>query len=308
MSEEPKKTRTDKYAIEDQEIEITEIEETPKGHPVLSKILLTLGILLIVFYIYSFIICPNTLKINEYKVASNILPNSFHGLKIVHFADLHYGTTINKKQLDKTIEKINEIKPDIIFFTGDLIDKNIVATEDVQKEIIESLKNLNASLYKYAVIGNEDDNELFNKIMKEVDFKVLNNESTLLYYKDKNPIVITGFNNTDSNPDYSKLNEKIDDIDPTNLYHIVLFHEADSIDNILDYNPNLVLSSGTLGGKIKIIKPLFLPATADKYYEEHYKINDTEFYISNGLGTTGVNLRFNNKPSFNFYRLYKEEN
>ncbi len=307
MSEE-NRTRSNKYQIEEQEVEITEeIEEEEKKSP-LAKTIFIIGFILIAFYIYSFVICPSTLKVNEYKVESSILPSSFHGLKIVQFADLHYGTTINKKQLDKIVNEINEIKPDLVFFTGDLIDKNIVATEDVQKEIIESLKKINVSLYKYAVIGNEDDNELYNKIMTEIGFKVLNNESTLLYYKDKNPIVITGLNNIDSNPDYSKINEKIDELDPTKLYHIVLFHEADAIDSIIEFNPNLALSSGTLGGKINLIKPLFLPPTADKYFEEYYRINDTDFYVSSGLGTTGVNIRFNNKPSFNFYRLYKEEN
>ena len=111
-----------------------------------------------------------------------------------------------------------------------------------------------------------------------------------------------------SEPNYVEINNPIDDVDISTLYHIVIFHEADAIDSILEYNPNLVLSSATLGGKINFIKPLFLPDTADKYYEEYYRLNETDLYVSNGLGTTGVNIRFNNVPSFNFYRLYKEEN
>lgn len=309
MSEEVKKTRSKKYEIDNVEVEVEEEQiEEKKEHPILMRICLTIGAIFILFCIYSFIICPSLLKVREYKVESNLLPSSFDGIKIVQLADIHYGTTINKKQLDKIVKRINELNPDIIFFTGDLIDKNIVPTETIQEEIIESLKNLNCSLYKYAVIGNEDDQETFNNLMEQTNFIVLNNETKLLYYKDKTPIAITGFNNISSNPVYSEINNPIDDIDVSTLYHIVIFHESDAIDSILEYNPNLVLTSATLGGKINFIKPLFLPDTADKYYDEYYRLNETDLYVSNGLGTTGVNLRFNNVPSFNFYRLYKEEN
>ena len=309
MSEEVKKTRSKKYEIEDIQIEIEEepIEEK-KEHPILMRICLIFGIVFILLCIYSFIICPSLLKVREYKVESTRLPDTFNGLKIVQIADIHYGTTINKKQLDKVVKKINELKPDIIFFTGDLIDKNIVPTESIQKEIVESLNNLDCSLYKYAVIGNEDDQEIFNNLMEQTNFIVLSNETKLLYYKGTSPIAITGFNNMSSEPDYTTINNPIDEVDISTLYHIVIFHESDAINSILEYNPDLVLSSATLGGKINLFKPLLLPDTADEYYEEYYHLNETDLYVSNGLGTTGVNIRFNNVPSFNFYRLYKEEN
>ena len=310
MREETKKTRSKKYEIEKDTKKIVIKEETEEEtkHLLLFKTFLTIGFIFIIICIYSFVICPNSFKVREYKIESAKLPSSFDGIKIIQFADIHYGTTINKKQLDKIVNKINNLKPDIIFFTGDLIDKNIVPTEEIQEEIKTSLSNLNASLYKYAVQGNEDDNEICSKLLDQIGFKVLNNETTLLYYKSNSPIAISGFNNIDSNPTYSSINEPIDEIDIKTLYHIVLVHESDAIDNVLDYNPNLVLASGTLGGKIKLIKPMFLPSNANKYYNDYQRINETDLYVSNGLGTTGVNIRFNNAPSFNLYRLYKEEN
>ena len=309
MTEENTKTRSKRYEDpkEKKKKEKEEVEETESSSP-LIKILLIIGLILIVFFIYSFHICPSIINVKEYKVESSLLPNSFNGMKIVHFSDLHYGTTINQKQLEKIVKKINETKPDIIVFTGDLIDKNIIPTEEIQKEIKETLKKLEASLYKYAVIGNEDDDMIFSKTMSEANFRVLNNESVLLYYKEKTPIVISGFNNIDSSPDYMKMNSKIDDVNPVGLFNIVLFHESNAIDYVIDNNPSLILTSGTLGGKVKIFKPLFLPKTANKYFEDYYEIENTKAFITNGLGTTGVNIRFNNNPSFNLYRLYKEEN
>lgn len=311
MSEENKKTRSKRYEMEEpKKVKVIEKEndQEPKEHPYLLKAILIISFIFIILCIYSFIICPNFIKVREYKVDSAKLPESFDGIKIVQFADIHYGTTINKKQLEKIVNKINETKPDIIFFTGDLIDKNIVPTEDIQKEVVETLSKLNANLYKYATIGNEDDTEIFNKLLDQAGFRILNNETTLLYYKSNSPIAISGYNNIDSNPDYNNINEPIDEIDTATLYHIVIMHESNAIDAIIDYNPDLVLTSGTLGGKIRLLKPLFLPSTTNKYYEEYYRINETNLYVSNGLGTTGVNIRFNNAPSFNLYRLYKEEN
>lgn len=309
MTEEKNKTRSKRYEeINEKKVVEKEIIEKEENSSPLVKILVVIGLILVIFFVYSFHICPNIINVKEYKVESNLLPSSFDGIKIIHFSDIHYGTTINQKQLEKIVKKINETKPDIIVFSGDLIDKNIIPTDDIQKEIKETLKKLEASLYKYAVIGNEDDEEIFNKTMEEANFRVLKNESLLLYYKEKTPIVISGFNNIDSNPDYLKMNNKIDDINPVGLFNIVIFHESDAIDNVIDNNPSLILTSGTLGGKINIFKPLFLPETADKYYEDNYQINDSKAFITNGLGTTGVNIRFNNNPSFNLYRLYKEEN
>jgi predicted MPP superfamily phosphohydrolase len=73
------------------------------------------------------------------------------------------------------------------------------------------------------------------------------------------------------------------------------------------YNPNIIFSGHTLGGSIKLpfAKPLFLPNNSTNYYLDHYKLKETELYISNGLGTSGINARLNNHPSINLYRFYK---
>lgn len=285
------------------------IEQTPKTkNKKLKNILTFIIILIILFIIYARYICPKFINVKEYKIESNIIADSFHGLKIIHFSDLHYGTTFDTKQLNKIVNKINELKPDIIFFTGDLINKNINITAENKNEIIDALKKLNPTLYKYAIYGDEDyENEYYNEIMNLADFKILNNESTLLYYEDNIPIEIIGFNIIDSNPNYTIVTDYIDELDTSNYYKIVLIHEPDSLDNFINYNPNLILSGHSLGGLIEIpgFKPLFLNKNSQKYYQDYYKINNTDIYISNGLGTSNINYRFNNTPSFNLYRLYK---
>lgn len=317
MTEEKnKKTRSHRYnedIKEETKVETTKKINKPKKeskeHPILKKTLITLASIILIIILYSTFIGTKFIDIKEYKVESTTIPTSFHGLKIVQFSDIHYGTTINKPELDKLVKKINKLKPDVILFTGDLIDKNIVPTDEIKKEIITSLKNLNCSLYKYAIYGDEDltNDKLYKEIITESKFTLLENTSTLLYYKDKTPIMITGYNPIETSPNYTIITNMIEEQDTTNYYKIVLIHEPDSIDKFINYNPNIVFSGHTLGGLIKIpfLKPLFLPKNNTKYYEDYYKINNTELYISNGLGTSEINARLNNHPSINFYRFYK---
>jgi len=303
-------TRSIKYnSIEENpNIQNEEYEKDNKEkNTILKKIVISVILILIFIIAYSCFISPYIFETKEYKLESSLLPNSFHGLKIIHFSDIHYGTTINQKELDKIVKKINDLNPDIIFFTGDLIDRNISPNETIEQEIVESLKKLKCQLYKYAIYGNEDlINTKYKDLLNEADFQVLDNESTLLYYKDTTPIMITGFNSLETSPNYTILTNNINDQDPSNFYKIVLTHEPDSYEKIKTYKPNLILSGHSLGGLIKLpfLKPVFLNEGAKAYYEDYYQFDTTELYISSGLGTSGINARFNNNPSINLYRLY----
>ena len=304
-----KELTTEEEAKEEIKEEIKEEQpKEKKKHPLLKKIIITLLILLFLSLSYANFIEPTLLVVNEYKIETSLIPDSMHGLKIIHFSDIHYGSTIKEKELEKIVNKINETNPDIIIFTGDLIDKNYEVNEDEVNTIINTLKKLNSSLYKYAIYGDEDiDNKYYKHILEETNFKLLDNENTLLYYNDNTPIELIGFNTIDNNPNYTIITNYIDDVSTENYYKITLVHEPDSIDNFINYNTNLILAGDTLGGLIKLplFKPLFLNEHSQKYYEPYYNINNTDIYISNGLGTSYIDARFNNIPSINLYRLSK---
>ena len=272
---------------------------------IIKKVFIFLLIILIIFISYSMFIEPNLLKINEHKIETNKITESYHGLKVVQFSDINYGTSFNEKDLEKLINKINELKPDIVIFTGNLIDKNIKIDNKNKKILIKHLSKIETTLYKYAIYGKSDNNNTFKEIMAKTNFTILNNESKLIYNGDETPIVLIGFNNNQET-DYSIINKPIDEIDITNFYKIVLSHSQDITDKILMHNPDLILSGSTLGGIINLgfTKPLFLEKNT-KYYENYYNLNNTKLYISNGLGTDEFNLRFNNVPSINFFRFYK---
>ena len=81
------------------------------------------------------------------------LPDSFNGIKIVQLSDIHVGSFFdNHKEIEIAIKKVNDLKPDYIFFTGDMVN-NYAWELDGWEEIIGKLK---AKHGKYSILGNHD--------------------------------------------------------------------------------------------------------------------------------------------------------
>ena len=282
------------------EKEVKKEKRKKKTKKVLVKILLI--ILLVI--IYGFLIEPNILKVNEYKINSNEISDNFHGLKIVHFSDLHYGSTINKNNIDKVIKKINDLEPDVLVFTGDLIEEDYNLSKKDLKNLTKKLSGLNAKLGKYTILGNHDYyNEDYKNIMFDSNFNLLINGYDTIYYKDNNPILIYGLDNiTYGNPEMVNMNT--DETKNIN-FKIVLLHEGDYIKKIDDPSIDLILGGHSHNGQVNIIKPIYLPIHANTYYDSYYKRENANIYISNGIGTSMIPVRIGSMPSINLYRLNK---
>ena len=116
-------------------------EEKKKFHKFLNFILFVI-ILSLGIVFYSKYVGVKGLIVKEYRIESNILTKNFSGLKIVHFSDLLYKSTVDRDDIKKLINKINTLRPDIIVFTGDLINKNVKITNDDREFIINSLTKI----------------------------------------------------------------------------------------------------------------------------------------------------------------------
>jgi len=267
------------------------------------KTLLIIIIILVLIILYSRYIATKGLKTKEITISNQNINEDFDGLKIVHFSDLHYKRIITKKRIEEIINEINLINPDIVFFTGDLIDNDCEINKDDISYLKEVLKSINSKYGKYSVLGNHDysiDIETTREIYNDSDFKLLENSYDFIYSKNNNKIYIGGISTGEYNKEVlNNLNINED------IYKIILLHEPDFIDDIISINANLALSGHSHNGQVNIpyIKKLFLPKNAKKYYKEYYKVNNTEFYISSGIGVSRYNFRLFNTPSINFYRI-----
>lgn len=261
-------------------------------------------IFLTCLFLYGRYIEIHLLKVSEYKVSAPSIPEEINGLKIIHFSDLLYKNDTTEDDLSKLVNKINEYQPDVIFFTGDLIDNDFSIDEKDENLLIKYLSKMECSLYKYAVIGDNDQKNLdqYYKILDESNFKLLNNNKEYLFYKNINPIKIIGFTDTTT---IDELMFDEENINP--IYTIALTHYPQNITNLKEYNFNLILAGHYLGGIIKVpfYGALIKKENTDIYYNNYYKINDTDVYISNGLGSEKYSFRLFNRPSINIYRLTK---
>lgn len=279
------------------------------------KIIIFIFFILGLIIAYGFLIEPNLITVKEQKITIDNLTNNFNGFKIVHISDIHYGRNFNEEKLKKLVSSINEQKPDIVVLTGDLIDKDTKMTTTMANQISKQLKQINASIGKYAVNGNNDLKfDEWTNIITNSNFTNLNNSYDTIYKDGYSSIFIAGVS---TSKDKLSINDKVqtsiqylNSFDKNGpIYKILLIHEPDTIDD-LTVNPfDLILAGHSHAGQIRLpfIGAIILPDGAKKYYENHYKIENTDLYISNGLGVSNYNFRLFNTPSYNLYRLVKKK-
>lgn len=276
------------------------------------KFIFKASIVITCILLYSRYISTSGLIVKEYKLYNSDIPNSFHGTKIIHVSDIHYGRTVLDKELNNLVAKINELKPDIVIFSGDLIDKDTNLKKKDKEIIINALKNIDTTINKYAITGNHDYQfEEYNSILLESNFINLDDSYDIVYHKSYEPIMIVGLKTYLSSKDSMddrmlNINKYIsDNKDNGPKFRILVMHEPDLIDDVQVDNFNLVLAGHSHNGQVRLplIGATILPAKAKNYYDEYYKINNTDLYISSGVGTSTINFRFLNKPSINLYRL-----
>ena len=261
------------------------------------KIIKNLFIIFILLAIFVRFYGVSQIVTKEYSIISKEIPRGFDGMKIVQISDIHYGTTINESNLKKMVNKVNQLKPDIIVFTGDLVAKGINPTDKIKAEITVNLSKLKAPIGKYAIASNEDlESDSFYDLITNSGFTLLNNEAKLIYNNDDEPIELVGISN---------INNKIE---LTDNYKIALIHKPDDFDNIKNDNYNIVMAGHNHGGIIRLpfLGGLINIEGAKKYHNDYYEIDNTKLYVSSGLGTSNINFRMFNQPSINLYRFYKD--
>ncbi len=91
-------------------------------------------------------------QVNNIDLNFDTLPEPFKGLRIVHISDIHSGSFTNKAAVEKGVQKILDAKPDLILFTGDLVND---AAEEMN-EYKDVFAKLNAPLGVYSTLGNHD--------------------------------------------------------------------------------------------------------------------------------------------------------
>ncbi len=216
-------------------------------------------------------------RVKRLTIPIKNLPGQLSGFSLVQISDIHIEAFNNPARIHKIVDTINGLKPDLVVFTGDLIDGNVIK----EKPLMEELKRISARYGVLAVSGNHEFYAGYNTFKKVTDyagFRVLHNESV----KIGNGLQVVGLEDDegrrfhDGAPDLDKAMKGCDPALPTILlYHRPLkFHEA------VEKGVDLQLSGHTHAGQIPpmdIIVWFYY-----KYPYGLYKEKDSYIYTSSG--------------------------
>lgn len=262
----------------------------------IKKILIAIIILIMILaglYVYAHEIEPRLLTVKQVSLPSG--KNQASGLKIVFFSDTHIGKDYNISQLQKVATKINEQKPDLVIFGGDLIDNYNRDKPDLD-QIISVLSLIQAEYGKFSVYGNHDygggANRIYGDLMEKSGFTLLTNQSVKLKDRD---ICISGLDDYQN----GKPDIKLMDNHTETAYHILISHAPDLADRIDLSSVNLMLSGHTHGGQVNLpfARDYVLPPGGQKYVKGMYELNQNAcLFVTSGIGTAKARYRFLNLP------------
>jgi len=256
-------------------------------------------------YYYARDIEPALLEITKETIASKRIPKDFDNFKIVQFSDTHIGFQYTLKQLNQLVQRINRLKPDLIVFTGDLVDRPDEYSWNPR--IIDILQQLQAPKGKLWIYGNHDHGGngtlILDEVMTKAGFTLLLNEHAQVK-SGRDEITIAGVDDMSlGKPDIEKALNEV----PSDHFTILLSHAPDYADIAKRYPVDVQLSGHSHGGQIRLplVGSLYTPIYATKYIKGKYPFSGKELvlYVNSGIGTTRAPYRFLCKPEVHCFTL-----
>jgi predicted MPP superfamily phosphohydrolase len=224
------------------------------------------------------------------------LPEEFKGFTIGMMSDIHSSIFMNKEDMLAYVKEMNGLKTDLIVVTGDFVNSK---TEEVYP-FAEAFSELKAPFGTYGCLGNHD---FFTKnvelVAKEIDacgVKLLRNDAVKIQ-KGASYFNLVGVDDIGRNMPPEEYLTKALAFAKNDQPKILLCHKPYYFQQAKDLGVSLTLSGHTHGGQIVFgtvdRTPISLAALASKYISGHYALEDSNLYVNNGIGYTGIPFRIN---------------
>jgi predicted MPP superfamily phosphohydrolase len=296
-------------------------ENTISRAKFLSYAGITLAALPFTSMIYGMVKTAFDFKVRKSFVQIPGLPNAFDGLRIIQISDIHSGSFLNGSAFKNAVELIMEQKPDIIFFTGDLVNDKT----DEAHPFVDIWKNLSAPYGIFSIVGNHDygdyiqwpsdeakakNFENLKKLHKKMGWDLLLNENRIIE-KDGEQLAILGVENWGATlrfprkGDINKAKQGVENI-PNKL---LLSHDPSHWDaEVVDKHPDIkvTFSGHTHGFQFGIEIPGFKWSPSQYVYDQWaglYSKGAQHIYVNRGLGFLGYLGRVGIKPEITLLEL-----
>ena len=255
------------------------------------------------FFIGSFLLCvcvvfysvriePNWIEVHRVKVHDSKLAHVLGKTRIVQITDIHLNEGLRFRERD-LIKKVNSLKPDLIFITGDTLDD---ATQmGPAKELIRSLK---AKVGVYGIAGDTDhivmDGRSLARELLSAGIDILVNENRRIPLPNGNFLWILGLDG-ETNP--RKINDLLAGV-PDHLPKILLAEAPEVFGEAEEFGIQLALVGDTHGGQIGIPFLIRMSDYANRspYMKGLFTKGKTKMYVNRGIGTKTLPVRFLCRP------------
>ena len=252
-------------------------------------------------------------------------PTVLKGLKVIHISDLHLGTFTSTKPIIDVVDLINDEKPDLILFTGDIINNSYWEAD----EFIPHLAKLESKYGKYAILGNHDYGDYLGidkgtskgrnlwdanfkkmtEIHKKIGFDLLLNQHKEISIKGS-LFNLIGVENWGAGgfSKYGDLNKSVKDANPS-LPSILLSHDPSHWENEVvnhSFPIDLQLSGHTHGMQFGIELGSFKWSPSQLKYPQWaglYSQTKHLTYVNRGLGHLGYAGRVGIYPEISILEI-----
>jgi uncharacterized protein len=244
----------------------------------------------------------NSLTVENVKIPLERLPKKLENFRILHLSDIHHSPFTNLEHIARAVKIANELKPDICFLTGDYVSHD---TEYIAP-VAEVLGKLKSEFGTFACLGNHDhwtDADMVTRHFRRAKIKVLINEGFRFEARDAS-FWLCGVD--DYMVGKTDLRSALRGSFPDEM-KLLLAHNPVIVRQAMRYDVDLVLSGHTHGGQVKIRDDEKKILPRRKLKNGLHRRKDTQIYITRGIGTVVLPVRFGCPPEISFLELRNAE-
>ena len=249
--------------------------------------------------------------VERFEFALPRLSNAFDGTTVAFLADTHHGPFVPLEYLAEVVRLTNALAPDIVALGGDYVQRRRpVYPQGNQRHLvapaINVLGGLRAPLGRFAVLGNHDHKVsamLTRRALAQAGFLELTNTGVSLRRDDGGKLWFCGVD--DFRTGKPNLPRALRGCGPRDAC-LLLSHNPDLVERLRDPRVGLVLSGHTHGGQV-VLPGVGAPFTASRHGQKYraglVKGPTTRVYVSRGVGTIGLPLRWGAPPEITLLTL-----
>lgn len=244
----------------------------------------------------------NMLEVEEVSILLKRLPKKLDGFRLVHLSDIHHSPFTGLEHIENAINIANDLKPDMFVLTGDYVSHEVEYIEPVA----EVLGELESEYGTFACLGNHDhwtDAEAVTNSLRANGIKVLINEGFRFTANDVS-FWLCGVD--DYMLKQTDLNAALHGSFPDEM-KMLLAHNPIIVRQAMKYNVDVMFSGHTHGGQINVRdkEKKILPKRR-KPKSGLYRRKNTQIYVTRGIGTVVLPVRYQCPPEISLITLNAE--